>query len=90
MSYKEIIEGTGYTGFDWTGYNLFQGALVINENLTMSLAETDYFDWTATSLSFDWDAIMDGAMTSNDYAVYLHSMKLATSNTCYPSTMCWM
>ena len=80
-------ENTGYTGFDWTGYNLFQGALVINENLTMSLAETDYFDWTATSLSFDWDAIMDGAMTSNDYAVYLHSMKLATSNTWYWDNM---
>jgi len=80
-------EATGYTGFDWTGYNLFQGALVINENLTMSLAETDYFDWTATSLSFDWDAIMDGAMTSNDYAVYLHSMKLATSNTWYWDNM---
>ncbi len=80
-------ENSGYTGFDWTGYNLFQGALVINENLTMSLAETDYFDWTATSLSFDWDAIMDGAMTSNDYAVYLHSMKLATSNTWYWDNM---
>ena len=80
-------ENTGYMGFDWTGYNLFQGALVINENLTMSLAETDYFDWTATSLSFDWDAIMDGAMTSNDYAVYLHSMKLATSNTWYWDNM---
>ena len=80
-------ENTGYLGFDWTGYNLFQGALVINENLTMSLAETDYFDWTATSLSFDWDAIMDGAMTSNDYAVYLHSMKLATSNTWYWDNM---
>lgn len=53
----------------------------------MSLAETDYFDWTATSLSFDWDAIMDGAMTSNDYAVYLHSMKLATSNTWYWDNM---
>ena len=88
-SYKTSYgsEATGYTGFDWTGYNLFQGALVINENLTMSLAETDYFDWTATSLSFDWDAIMDGAMTSNDYAVYLHSMKLATSNTWYWDNM---
>lgn len=80
-------ENSGYLGFDWTGYNLFQGALIINENLTMSLAETDYFDWTATSLSFDWDAIMDGAMTSNDYAVYLHSMKLATSNTWYWDNM---
>lgn len=76
-------EGTGYVGFDWAGLNLFQGALVVNESITMSLAETDYFDWAATSLSFDWDAIMDGAMTGNDYATWLHSMKLATSSTWY-------
>ncbi len=80
-------EGTTWTGFDWSGYNLFQGALVINEGITMSLAETDYFDWTATSLSFDWDAIMDGAMTSNGYATWLHTMELATSNTWYWDSM---
>lgn len=76
-------EGTGYVGFDWNGYNLFQGALVINENLTMSLQETDYFDFTATTLSFDWDAIMDGAATSNNFATYVQSIKLATSTTWY-------
>ncbi len=80
-------ENTGWTGFDWTGYNLFQGALVVNEAWTMSLAETDYFDWTATSLTFDWDAIMDGAMTDNSYATYLHSMELVTSTTWYWDNM---
>ena len=80
-------EGTGYIGFDWNGYNLFQGALVINENLTMSLQDTDYFDYTNTSLSFDWDAIMDGAATSNNFATYVQSIKLATSTTWYWDNM---
>lgn len=72
-------EGTGFTGYDWGGTNLFAGALVINENYTMSLSNTEYFDWTKTSLSFDWEAIMDNAATTNNYATYIHSIKLATS-----------
>lgn len=80
-------ENTGYLGLDWTGVNLFQGALVVNEGLTMSLADTDYFDWTATSLSFDWDAIMDGALTTNDYATFIRTLKLATSQTWYWDSM---
>lgn len=73
-------EGTGMVGMDWGGQNLFAGALIINEGLTMSLSNTEYFDWTKTSISFDWDSIMDGAATTNNYATYIHSMKLATSN----------
>ncbi|MDE5993482.1 MAG: hypothetical protein K2G87_10590, partial [Oscillospiraceae bacterium] len=73
-------EGTGFTGMDWGGQNLFAGALIVNEGYTMSLSNTEYFDWTKTSISFDWDAIMDGAATTNNYATYIHSMKLATSN----------
>lgn len=73
-------EGTGFTGMDWGGQNLFAGALIVNEGLTMSLSNTEYFDWTKTAISFDWDAIMDGAATTNNYATYIHSIKLATSN----------
>ncbi|MDE5577051.1 MAG: hypothetical protein K2J11_06665 [Oscillospiraceae bacterium] len=73
-------EGTGFTGMDWGGQNLFAGALIVNEGLTMSLSNTEYFDWTKTSVSFDWDAIMDGAATTNNYATYIHTLKLATSN----------
>ncbi len=81
-------EATTWTGFAWEGYNLFEGALIVNENLTMSLAQTDYFDWDQTSLSFDWDSIMDAyAITDNDFATFLHSMKLATSNTWYWDNM---
>ncbi|MBQ8786973.1 MAG: hypothetical protein IJZ61_05005 [Oscillospiraceae bacterium] len=79
-------DSTKYEGFDWSGYNLFQGALIVNEDLTMSLSQFDYFDWNETSLMFDWDAIMDcyeGGITENDFALYLHSMRLATSNTWY-------
>lgn len=80
-------EGTGYVGFDWNGYNLFQGALVINENLTMSLSDTEFFDYTDTSLSFDWDAVYSNAMTSNNFATYVQSIKLATSSTWYWDSM---
>ncbi len=80
-------ENTGNAGFDWSGTNLFAGALVINEGFTMSLSETDVFDWTETSLSFDWDSIQQNAMTDNDYANYIHSMKLATSTRWYWDSM---
>lgn len=73
-------ETTGFTGYDWGGTNLFAGALVVNEAYTMSLSNTEYFDWTKTSISFDWEAIMDNAATTNNYATYIHSLKLATSN----------
>ena len=80
-------ENTGYLGLDWAGYNLFQGALVINEFATMSLADTTMFDWNETSVSFDWDTIADASQTSNAYAMYLHTMELATSVTWYWDNM---
>lgn len=73
-------ETTGYTGYDWGGSNLFAGALIVNEHLTMSLSNTEYFDWTKTSVSFDWDSIMDNAATTNNYATYIQTIKLATSS----------
>lgn len=88
-TYEFYEDGLGWAGFgrgedyygynEWTSLNLFGGALVVNENLTMSLSDVDYFDWKNTSLSFDWDAIEDNAYTSNDYAKFVHTMKLATS-----------
>ncbi len=80
-------EATGYLGLDWTGVNLFQGALVVNEGLTMSLADTDYFDWNEKSISFDWDAIEDNALTTNDYATFIRTLKLATSTKWYWDSM---
>ena len=70
---------TIYINNDWLGNNLFEGALVINNNLTLSLGATDKFDWTATSLSFSWDAIQDAALTQNQYANYIQTMILRTS-----------
>ncbi len=82
-----IPDGTGNTGYNWTGTNLFAGALVINQGYAMSLSETDVFDWTETSLSFDWDAIQQNAMTDNDYANYVQTMNLATSTKWYWDSM---
>lgn len=74
---------TVYINSEWVGNNLFEGALIINKNLTLSLGATDKFDWTATSLSFSWDAIQDAALTSNAYANYIQNMVLRTSATWY-------
>jgi hypothetical protein len=76
-------EETTWTGFNWAGTNLFNGALVINEELTMSLADTEKFDYAKTTLSFDWDTVEEGAATNNSYARYIHTLKLATSSRWY-------
>ena len=76
-STSEMSGMLGYT--DWTGANLFVGGLVINERYTMSLSDAQYFTWNETTMSFDYDAIMDGIRTNNAYASYIHTMKLATS-----------
>lgn len=78
---------TIYVDKDWLGNNLFEGALVINSNLTLSLSSTDKFDWTSTSLSFSWDAIQDAALTQNQYANYIQNMVLRTSTTWFWDNM---
>lgn len=78
---------TIYVNNDWLGNNLFEGALVINSNLTLSLAGSDKFDWTSTSLSFSWDAIQDAALTQNQYANYIQNMVLRTSTTWFWDNM---
>lgn len=74
---------TAYITSEWINNNLFSGVLVINSNLTLSLAATDKFDWTDTSLTFSWDDIQDAALTKNAYANYIHNMYLRTSATWY-------
>lgn len=78
---------TVYINNDWLGNNLFEGALVINNNITLSLGATDKFDWTATSLSFSWDAIQDASLTQNQYANYIQNMVLRTSADWYWDNM---
>lgn len=75
-----------YAGYDWTGYNLFSGALVINGSLSMSLNNTEVFDYAATSLSFNWEDVTGGANV-NTYVTYLQKMQLATSSTWYWDSM---
>lgn len=75
-----------YNGYDWTGYNLFSGALVINGSLSMSLNNTEVFDYAATSLSFNWEDVTGGANV-NTYVTYLQKMQLATSSTWYWDSM---
>ena len=64
-------ENTGYYGGLWNQNNLFNGALVINENITMNLSQVEAFDYGEKSITFDWDA------------TYLQSMKLATTSRWY-------
>ena len=41
------------------GVNLFNGALVINQNLTMQLNQTSVFKWDYDTLTFDWFTLTD-------------------------------
>ena len=75
-----------YKDYVWTGYNLFSGALIINGSLSMSLNNTEVFDYSATSLSFNWEDVTDGANV-NTYVTYLQKMQLATSTTWYWDSM---
>ncbi|MCH5192645.1 MAG: hypothetical protein J1F11_01700 [Oscillospiraceae bacterium] len=84
------FELSQFVGMDWAGVNLFAGALVINGGLTMSLSNTEYFDWTKTSISFSWDDIVDAAAEkgiTNDYALTIQTMGLVTSQTWFWDSM---
>lgn len=84
------FELSTFTGMDWSGINLFAGALVVNGGLTMSLSNTEYFDWAQTSISFSWDDIVDAAAEkgiTNDRALYISTMGLATSQTWFWDSM---
>jgi hypothetical protein len=78
-------EATGYvysSAYDWTGYNLFSGALILNGQLSMSLNDTNVFDYGASTLSFNYSDAVDGAAV-NTYATYLSKLQLATSTYWY-------
>jgi hypothetical protein len=70
------------------GYNLFTGALIINDAYTMQLADTEMFSYNATSLVFDYQALKDNAYASyNNSLNMIYSMKLATSVPWYWDSM---
>lgn len=56
--------------------NLFTGAIVINSEMTMQLNDVDAFEWSQSSLTFDWDSITAGKVT--DAKTFLTSMLLYT------------
>ena len=59
------------------GINLFTGAVVVNNNITMQLSDTDTFDWGSNTLTFEWfDITDDGKIT--DAKTFLTSMLLYT------------
>lgn len=74
-------EGSGFLGGGWNGQNLFAGALVVNGGMTMGLSETEAFDFTETTLSFDWDTIVENSISSNPVTTYIRTLGLATSTT---------
>jgi hypothetical protein len=70
------------------GYNLFSGALVLNDAYSMQLADTEVFSYNATSLVFDYQAVKDAAYANyNTYLDMIWSMKLATSVPWYWDSM---
>ena len=68
------------------GINLFEGAIVVNSNLTMQLNQVDKFTWNDNTLTFDWDTITsDGKIT--DAKTFLTSMLLYTPVDWYWDTL---
>ena len=81
-------EAQTFYGYDFMQTNLFGAALIVNEGVTMSLADTDFFDYGTTSITFDWDAIYaNGNTTPNAYATYIQTLKLMTSVDWYWDSM---
>jgi hypothetical protein len=69
-------------------YNLFQGALIVNNTLSMQLADTDVFNYNANSLSFDYaDFAAKAYGNYNSYLDLIWSMQLATSVPWYWDSM---
>jgi hypothetical protein len=78
-------ETTGYiysSSYDFNGFNLFSGALIVNGAYSMQLSDTTVFDYGATSLSFNWDDVTSNGNV-NSYVTYLQKLQLATSTTWY-------
>jgi hypothetical protein len=69
-------------------YNLFQGALVINDYYSMQLADTELFSYSASTLSFTYDTVQQNALaTYNTWMDYIQSLRLATSTEWYWDSM---
>ncbi len=79
-------EGTNYVGTNnnWA-FNLFTGGLTINNKYTMSLNDTQVFDWGENTLSFDWESVTDGKVTNATQL--LEYMNLYTSTPWFWDTM---
>ena len=76
-------EGTGYTYSDsYTFNNLFNAALVANNNYTMNQSTVTPFEYSKTSVSFSWSDLTGGnSFVSPASAV--QTLQLATSSDWY-------
>jgi len=73
-------QNIGFPGYSFG--SLFNGALVINENMTMSLSDVNAFDYAETTLTFNLDQIFANPNSGASYNPALGmvwSMRLATS-----------
>jgi hypothetical protein len=61
-------------------YNLFSGALIVNDYYSMQLADTEVFSYSLTALTFDYSALKAKAQYNyNSWMDYVQSLRLATS-----------
>lgn len=81
-------EGTGNRYSE--GYvfnNLFNAALVANNNWTMNQSTITPFEYSKTSVSFDWSAVVGGDGKYVNPAQAIYSLQLATSSDWYWDSM---
>ena len=80
-------EGSGFTYSDsYVFNNLFNAALIANNNYTMNQSSVTPFEYSKTSVSFSWSD-MTGGNSFVSVASAIDSLQLATSSTWYWDSM---
>ena len=81
VSYTDSRNKELYNPYTYLDMELFNGGLVINNNLTLQLQDTNSFYWGDNKLSFYWSDITGGKVTNANQ--FLSSMLLYTSRPWY-------
>jgi hypothetical protein len=88
LDYYTPFGETYYFANPGTSYNLFTGALIVNDYYSMQLSDSTVFSYSATTLSFDYDTLQENALASyNTWMDYIQSLRLATSTEWYWDSM---
>lgn len=81
VSYTDEYNKNLYNPYTYFNMELFRGGLVVNNEITMQLSDTESFYWGNNKISFQWSDIASGKMTEANK--FLTSLSLYTSRIWY-------